>query len=343
MKPGKPNLFWYATSELSQDAMLCWLLSWADDKHRGDNGALHAVAVDFLNSIYEEAKKKAPAKCQSIEIRRQECGIDILCIVNGETAIVIEDKVGTKQHSYQLLRYKKYVEELRFSPDKILPVYVQTGDQGDYHEVVRYGYVVYDRQDLLKVLEGEPGVAAARKSDILSSYARYLREIEDDVQSFQRLPQKDWSWGSWKGFYSKLQKALADGGWAYVANPAGGFLGFWWHFLSDDECEQYLEIEQGKLCFKIAVEDREKRVPLRDLWHEKILKECARLGVNAERPNQFGNGTYMTVAVFAGEFPVAGSDQLLDFPKTVELLRKAERVLDAASTGTGLAPERFRS
>nr|WP_260390277.1 hypothetical protein [Ornithobacterium rhinotracheale] len=30
----KPNLFQYATSELSQDAFLCWLIAWADAREK---------------------------------------------------------------------------------------------------------------------------------------------------------------------------------------------------------------------------------------------------------------------------------------------------------------------
>ena len=36
-----PRLFDYATSELSQDAILIWLLSWADPKHKDANEYLH--------------------------------------------------------------------------------------------------------------------------------------------------------------------------------------------------------------------------------------------------------------------------------------------------------------
>ena len=95
----RPNLFWYATSELSQDAVLCWLLSWADKKQESQNPILHKVGTSFLDSIYENAKVKVPASYENIEIRQQDGGIDILCIVNGDTAIIIEDKTGTNPTS----------------------------------------------------------------------------------------------------------------------------------------------------------------------------------------------------------------------------------------------------
>ncbi len=34
--PRRPNLFEFATSELSQDAVICWLLAWASSKSVDD-------------------------------------------------------------------------------------------------------------------------------------------------------------------------------------------------------------------------------------------------------------------------------------------------------------------
>jgi hypothetical protein len=326
----KPNLFHYATSELSQDAILCWLLSWADNKHKADDPILHELGRNFLNSICECTHEKYPGNYQSIEIRQQDGGIDILCLVNGDIALIIEDKVGSKQHSDQLARYKQHVIKMGFSSDKIISVYLQSRDQSDYSEVLKHGYSVYERRDILKVLESSSGRAAQDKSDVVASYTSYLRQIEDEVQSFNTLPPKDWSGESWKGFYTELQKTLEDARWDYVANPSGGFLGFWWHFLGDDQCEQYLQIEQDKFCFKIWVKDQEKRRELREHWHQRILEVCSRHGLKAKRPDRFGNGNYMTVAILDQDFRIVNERNQIDLPRTLELLKKAESVLDDA-------------
>ena len=112
----KPNLFQYATSELSQDAILCWLLSWSDNKHKVTDPILHELGRNFLDSLYQCANRTPPENYQSIEIYQQSGGIDIVCYVNGDTALVIEDKVGTKQHSNQLARYKATISKRGFSP-----------------------------------------------------------------------------------------------------------------------------------------------------------------------------------------------------------------------------------
>jgi hypothetical protein len=54
-----PNLFDFATSELSQDAFICWLASWADPSYRDDDEALHATA--FLDRLLETGGVPKPA------------------------------------------------------------------------------------------------------------------------------------------------------------------------------------------------------------------------------------------------------------------------------------------
>ena len=57
----KPNLFTYATSELSQDAMICWLLAWADPNN-SSNMQMYHIGVAFLNSLFEKfAEVQAPS------------------------------------------------------------------------------------------------------------------------------------------------------------------------------------------------------------------------------------------------------------------------------------------
>lgn len=325
----RPNLFQFATSELSQDAFLCWLLSWAGESRRQYDEGLHKVAVALLVFIYGQVGIPLPTKFNNIEVRKQDGGIDILCIINNETAMIIEDKVGTKQHSDQLARYKDHVSKLGYPADKVIAVYLQTGDQSDYREVEKHGYAVVERKHLLQVIETKEAKIACQKSDILSDFTKYLRQIEDDVQSFTNLPPSEWSWNSWKGFYTALQGELKDGNWDYVANPSGGFLGYWWHFNGDDQCEQYLQIEQEKFCFKIWVSDPEKRGRLRDHWHKKIVKECPTHGIKAKRPDRFGNGEYMTVAILDQEFRIVDDQGLLDIQQTIKVIKAAEMVLDS--------------
>ena len=325
----RPNLFQFATSELSQDAFLCWLLSWADAEHGKECHYLNMVSKNLLTLIYQRANAKLPTEFSTVEVRKQDGNIDILCIVNCETAILIEDKVGTKQHSDQLARYKDHVfNKLGFTADKVIPVYIQTGDQSDYHEVSKHGYLVLERRDLLNILEADSGKAAKEKSDILGDFSDNMRRIENEVQSFLTLPPKKWSWNSWKGFYTSLQNTLQDGNWDYVANPSGGFLGFWWYFDGTNEFELYLQLEQEKFCFKILVNDDEKRRGLREYWHKQIVLKCPDHGLKVKRPDRFGNGKYMTVAILEQEFRVIDGNGLINMNETLKIIQSAQSVLD---------------
>jgi hypothetical protein len=218
-----PNLFWFAPSELSQDAFLCWLLSWADDKYAESNPCMNRIGVSLLSSIYRIFGAVPPGSF-SVVIKKQEASIDILCVVNNDTVILIEDKVGSTQHSNQLPRYKDYVSKTWPAIENMILIYLQTGDQSDFSEVTKHGYAVYKRSDLLNILESSDGDEAIKTSDIVENFRCHLREIEDDVNSYAITPPVKWSWNAWKGFYSMLQIELNDGNWNYVANPSTVFL-----------------------------------------------------------------------------------------------------------------------
>jgi hypothetical protein len=50
----KPNLFNIATSELSQDGFLTWLLQWGDNSSADENKDLHDIAQFLFNlSFYD--------------------------------------------------------------------------------------------------------------------------------------------------------------------------------------------------------------------------------------------------------------------------------------------------
>ena len=52
------------------------------------------------------------------------------------------------------------------------------------------------------------------------------------------------------GFYSKLQDMNIIGEWGYVSNPRGGFMGFWWHWKTDANCKQYIQLEHENLPYQ---------------------------------------------------------------------------------------------
>jgi hypothetical protein len=327
----KPNLFNYATSELSQDAFLCWILSWADIQYKDVSPNLHSIGQNLLKTFFKRAGKKIPNPCEKVVVRKQVHSIDILCEVDNCYSVIIEDKVGTKDHSDQLARYKKSIVN-KYSDENTAFVYLQTGDQGDrFKKVEKEKYIVFNRADLLGILESTDGLEAIKNNDIYHDYVSRLRKIEDDVQSFELTTTCSWSRNSskWKGFYLKLQEHL-EGEWAYIPNPNGGFHGYWCYSHGNDNFKQYLQIEEDTFCVKIKVADKTKRSSLRNLWSEKIIAAFESSEINAIKPKHFGVGTYMTIAVL-GDCRVANQDGLIDIDKTVELIKQVDFVISEAA------------
>lgn len=318
----RANLFDYATSELSQDAVICWLLAWADARYKESHPEWHSVSIEFVRLMLRSAKSEEPHDITRVQIRQQYKHIDILCEVNEDTVLVIEDKVGTREHSDQLRRYKDMLaDDSSYKTKKIVLIYVQTGDQSDYGEVVESGFHVIDRGTLLDLFEGVHGERARGRSEILSDYTAHLRRLEDTVLSYRTLPLVEWTQDSWRGFFRYLQNELKDGGWGFVPNPSGGFLGYWWCITAHDV---YLQLEEAKLCFKIAVEGKQQRAGKRSYWCERVLSECEKRNFPVSRPARFGNGRYMTVAHMDHDYRVEDSVGRINLAGTIATLRNAE-------------------
>lgn len=111
----------------------------------------------------------------------------------------------------------------------------------------------------------------------------------------------------------------------------GVFLGFWWHWFKDDESEQYLQLEQNKLCFKISVDSPEKRENLKWKWHEKILRSANNSIIKVIKP-VLRSGQWMTVAVMEDDYRQTDTEGKLDLDKTVGVLREVEKILEKSIT-----------
>ncbi len=323
-----PNLFSFATSELSQDAFICWFLSWADPAYEQSDSSLHKCSIEFLRKIFKKHSLVAPVNISKIEVTKQDKNIDVLCVINEQYAILIEDKTWSKQHSDQLNRYKSEIKSRGYTEDNILPIYYKTEEQSDLSEVLKNGYAPVLRSDILAVLTQYKGT-----NEVLLNYREYLEGRQQRIESFKTLPIKDWHWDSWVGFYQYLQTKLQNGNWDYVANPSGGFLGFWWSWNFDKDCDHYLQLELEKLCFKIWVGDNWDKRKTRNYWHELITDCAANLGTDltVSKPPRFGNGNFMTVCIASNEYRITDEYGVIDLVKTINMLKDAEKIIEHAS------------
>jgi len=136
----KNNLFDIATSELSQDAFFTWLISWADKSHR--ETLMNECGREFLNKVLlRNTVMRVSTKCK-VEVARQYKSIDIFCQINDDIAIIIEDKVGSKEHSNQLRRYRQTIINDGYSPEKVICIYLKTHDQSDLSAVEKAHFAI---------------------------------------------------------------------------------------------------------------------------------------------------------------------------------------------------------
>jgi hypothetical protein len=311
-----PNLFDFATSELSQDAFLCWLMTWSQETHRSLDKPLHDAAVDFVSMIFNVYGYPLPT-IKRIDITRQFQALDILAIVNGKYAILIEDKTYTQNHSDQLNRYREAVAKAH--PDKVqLPIYYKIADQSHYKSVDEAGYYPFNRKRMLQVLQRGRGNGVSHP--IFLDYLMHLEKLDGKINAYKTKPVIDWDDFTWQGFYMELQKHF-KGNWGYVSNPRGGFWGFWWKPQSNKN--YYLQLEQHLLCVKIESVDVQDLKELRTKEMENVLLESEERGLLLQKPTRMGIGKTMTIAQ-RPDYIQTNENGLVDLDRTIEELKKWE-------------------
>lgn len=335
MGHSSPNLFHFATGELSQDAFIAWLISWAHPDFASLNGPLHQTGVELLNTLLEKTGHPRPEQITSVDVQMQVKNIDLLVMINGLIPLVIEDKTFTSDHSGQL---ERYLDEIRnrcpdFTGD-IPAIYFKTGDQSNYRSAEQAKYKVFNRSDFLKVLQS--GIERGVTSDIFINYRDHLKQLDDEIESFRSTPVDEWKtkWNGWVGFFKLIQQKLGEGEWGYVPTVSGGFMCIHWHHSNPTpempDFELYLQLEEAKLCFKVQVLDVKQQAVQWEKWHKKLKDASEFLSFPFKRPARRKNGNWMTVG-FNEEYLQKDSEGLLDIDATVAVLNKAEEVLKAAA------------
>lgn len=313
-----PNIFNWATSELTQDAFLCWLFNWADNAYRDNK--LHQIGCKLIIECFKlhgiHIKKN---DISDIEIIKQYKNIDVVIKIGSKYAIIIEDKLQTIQHSNQL---KRYLKQLSNEKRILIPIYYKPYNQSDISEVENSGFKHLTRKIILPILKFHNTV-----NELLLMYIDFIQSIEDETNSYLIRSANDWTDLSWHGFFSHLQEIFDDGAWDYVNNPNGGFFGFWWYWYGNRYCEQYLQLEENKLCFKIKVSNKNHRYSLRNKWCDKIIATSQKFNVSIIKPARFGSGNFMTVAIFENDYRVFNNDKL-NLSKTLRNIKIAMKILD---------------
>lgn len=309
-----PNIFEYATSELSQDAFLCWLMAWSEAPYRSLDRSLYEAANQFIEKVFNLHQLPAPI-IETMQIKRQFKSLDILAIINDTYAILIEDKTFTKNHSNQLLRYRELVE--KEYPKLIqLPIYYKIADQSHYRTIDKAGYKPFKRNMMLEILQ--KGKENDVQNPIFIDYLNHLQKIEDRVTSFRIKAVAEWDYYAWQGFYQELQKEI-NGDWGYVSNPAGGFWAFWWACAANKK--YFLQLEQQRLCVKVSPDEGIDKRSMRIEATNAILLESDKRGLNLQKPARTRIGKVMTIAQRL-DYIQMNSNGTVDLERTIEELKR---------------------
>lgn len=197
----EPNIFSYANKELSQDAMICWLVACVN--HRDD--ALSRCGKAFVRALFRagvsERAKQVPVVSPR-DHRAQHDGpgtieglldgpskqyghIDVYfrARVDGKTvSFLIEDKTESSPHDNQLTKYRKLIADDTIREDWIKPVYFKTGYV--FEEEARYvesrKYSLFTLSMLAEVLRRQ--IVAIRRSDLLKQYWEYVRTKQKEEE-----------------------------------------------------------------------------------------------------------------------------------------------------------------
>lgn len=259
-KSESPNLFRYATSEISQDALIAYLLSWADPPLRLLDAEAHAAGSSLLQSLLSCCRPPIDELIiQSVKAGRQWKHIDVWCVINDEILLIIEDKTGSAEHSEQIANYLRHAsgfdwEGRKFS--EIRAIYMKTGDE-TLKSLAKANCGVFLRREMLTALEPFNDST----NTIVREFTCYLAEVEARSSAFLVTPLQDWTWPMVQGFYTELERRMTndlgiqDVKWEQVNPPSGAFLALhWcWHDFPSQQCMLYLQLMHGrKLMLRLA-------------------------------------------------------------------------------------------
>lgn len=328
----RPNIFNFATKELSQDAFICWLLSWADSSCQNIDENMHKVGLYFLHSLLSKKGIKID-EVQKVQIHRQKDDIDISVIVNNEYIIIIEDKIFSKKHGNQLKKYHAIALK-RFKEDKIIPIFLKTSYSDHYQNE---NYELFLLSDFLKIMEYGKNIGANDR--IFLDFAEVLLQRSEWIECYQKLKVQDWGLG-WMGFLKKVQENCNEwSGWGYIQNQSGGFWALWTHFIPTNEpntkevhihLRQVKGEEDAKVLFFIALEKGASK-NLKHTWLQKFISAGKEVGIEVRKVNRLGDGKSVAIAEYIGKVIHKDENGTILISETTKIIESCIKALDISS------------
>jgi len=262
----KNKLFNYATSELSQDAFLCWLLSYAMEESKEDAG-LRDCAVNFIKSIIRELS------CSNndvfvTEIKQQYEKTDVLFVVNNKYVVIIENKTYTSASEGQLSQYAAKIaadEKYRVYGEPVKVLYKTWFIfEKDLYEIKK---ARFNSIDLINIVEMLAPYAARTDNRIFLDYIEYWEKVYNSIMKYKVTPLKQWKpehiFGFYRDFGHYLTQFGIDSYFKEDTRPGGDKVYIMYfnngHFTRYNRftCTIYLQLEfnEGNLKLSLKVND----------------------------------------------------------------------------------------
>ena len=109
------NIFDFATKELSQDAVISWILNWINYPESG----FYKLGINMLkllskfNGELDSLDSMDTEKNKKVLIKQQVENADIVVVYKpkdgAKQILIIEDKVDTSEHDNQIEKYKRKI------------------------------------------------------------------------------------------------------------------------------------------------------------------------------------------------------------------------------------------
>lgn len=337
----QPNIFNYATSELTQDAFIIWLLNWANPIYKTENEQLHKLGTSFLQSLVA-FQNITIEEISELDIKSQFHKIDVFVTfkMNDCTyGVIIEDKVHSTDHSNQLERYLTKISELK-TCNILVPIYFKTGYQVNLSRIIENKYYHYTIKDFLNVITLEK--VTAINNDILSQYHNYLQQKEKDfdnaeIESNNYLvkPIKDWKWWSCVRFFHDHKKHF-NAQWKSVANNREPLLAFWFggkkfKTKSSDgislELTLYVDIQFAKdkliVAYRLGLNGHEqKNSEVRNLIYNAIVPFLQKHNIENKKPKFTSARDTIKLA------QITNLDSSIHYQEFIQQLEKFQKVVN---------------
>lgn len=335
----RPNIFDIATKELHQDAFIAWLLQWGEPNNKQFNESLNLCGQKFIQQLISTQHQQRISNISKVEVGRQWENIDVWAEVyttEGNYLIIIEDKTFTSEHSDQLLKYRKSGEDFCLKNDfNLVSIYLKMGSEPekDLKAIRSKGFSTFSRYDFINLLSDYKDI----EDSIFRDFSDRLERLEAAYNAFETTNINNWNDHCWIGFYQFLEKEIGLVTWHYVNPPAGS--GFWNACLNWEDWDGfpvYIQIEQGKLCFKIATHPDEinfevefNRNEKRNEWYRVLISQSQKAGIaEIRKPDRFGSGNYMTTAMVDRDIWLGNGEVIIDKAQVIDRLKKYKEFLE---------------